>query len=106
MKARRKSARPTKRDGLAVQLAYHRDALAEACKKRTHASRREILSLWATPSPPLSEAAKFFDLDLENETERDALLGILAAVIFNKPKKGRPQQTGGSGTIDSYSARR
>jgi hypothetical protein len=36
-------------------------------------SRREILLLWAAPSPPLCEAAKFFDFDLKNETERSAL---------------------------------
>jgi hypothetical protein len=95
MKAKRKSARPTKRDGLAAQLAYHRDAIAEALKLAPYLSRRQILLVWAAPSPQLCEAAKFFDLDLKNETERSALLGILAGVVFNKPKKGRPQHNKG-----------
>ena len=95
MKATRKSARPTKRDGLAAQLVYYRDTIAEACKPVAHLSRREMLLVWTMPSPPLCEAAKFFDLDLKNETERNALLGILAAVVFNRPRKGRPQQNKG-----------
>ena len=92
MRARRKSVRPTKRDVLAAQLAYHRDAIAEICKLLPEISRREHLRVWAAPWPPLYEAAKFFDFDLKDETERSALLGILAAVVFNEPKKGRPKQ--------------
>jgi hypothetical protein len=94
MKATRKSAGTTKRDGLPAQLAYYRDAI-EACKLDPPLSRREILMVWAMPSPPLCEAAKFFALDLKNETERSALLGILAAVVFNRPKKGRPKHNKG-----------
>jgi hypothetical protein len=66
-----------------AQLAYWRDALTES---------EHLCEMMAMPSPPLSEAAKFFGLDLNNQTERNALLGILAFIVFNKPKKGRPRE--------------
>jgi hypothetical protein len=100
MKHKRKGARPKKPDRLAANLAECRDGLANAAARDRENNfsewpfkDREILcQMWAMPSPPLSEAAEFFGLDLKSDTERGALLGILAAVVFNKPKKGRPSQ--------------
>jgi hypothetical protein len=90
---------PQKRDRLAASLIYCRDGLAKASAFDRENDflvrplKRDVLcEMWAMPSPLLSEAAKFFDLNLENETERGALLGILAAVVFNKREKGRPRQ--------------
>jgi hypothetical protein len=40
--------------------------------------------------PSLNKAAKFFDLDLSVEAQRELLLQILADVLFAESKKGRP----------------
>jgi len=100
MKEKRRGAKPKKPDRLAANLAECRDGLERAAARDREndfsewpfKARDELCQMWAMNSPPLSEAAEFFDLDLKNETERGALLGILAAVVFNKPQKGRPPQ--------------
>jgi hypothetical protein len=58
---------PKKRDGLSVQLAYWRNALN---KSQFENFRADFCKMMAMPSPALCEAAKFFNLDFEKETER------------------------------------
>ncbi len=91
MKTGRKGGRPKRRDRIADGLAYWRNAVNEwKSESRYEKYFAHMCAMMAMPSPPLSEAAKFFDLDLNNETQRRALLGILAIIVFSKPKIGRP----------------
>jgi hypothetical protein len=43
------------------------------------------------PPPALSEAAKYFDLQLGKPAEQSLLLHILADVVFGERKRGRPR---------------
>jgi hypothetical protein len=95
MKAGRKGVMPKKRDRIEDGLAYWRAALSEFRAESRFIDNRSMFEIFckmmAMPSPLLCEAAKFFDLDLDNETQRGALLGILASIVFSKPKSGRPR---------------
>jgi hypothetical protein len=99
MKVGRKGVMPKKRDRVEDRLAHWRAAISRWRSEPLIIDDRSMFEIccemMAMPSSPLSDAAKFFDLDLDNETQRGALLGILASIVFSKPKSGRPRASKG-----------
>jgi hypothetical protein len=86
-----------KRDRIAERLAHYRDTIKDQKSQPAldyfHLSHLEMFcQVMAAPSPVLSRAAEFFDLDVKDELQRATLLTILADVVFGEAPKGRPKK--------------
>ena len=93
MKETRKSIGPKRQDRFKDGVAYYQNAIREA--KAEHDEYCDPFESFCTIMGNvhfLYKAAESFDLDLANQAQRDALLGVLATIVFSEPAKGRPRQ--------------